>query len=122
MEKRFGLKTLEVNYKMDKEIVIGDKEWALISKLFRTKVEKPTNMTTFKSVYLHMIKNISNKDIIITTRERSGSGKRGQFYELNIKYIQEHLELNKYSNPKAKDFDDHIKQLLNIKPVDIFEE
>ena len=118
-EKLFGLKPLEVNYKMDKDIILSDKEWALIKKLFRNSREKPTNMTGFKISYIQMIKNITDNEMINITRERSGSGKRAQNYELNINYIQEQIELNKYQNPKALQFDDHILQLFNIEPVRI---
>ena len=38
---------------------------------------------------------------------------------MNTKYIQEHLELDKYSNPKALNFDKHLIELFNIVPVKV---
>ena len=116
-EKSFSLKPLEVNYKPTNEIDIPDKDWALMKKVFRTKKDKPTNMTEFKPIYIQMIKHITNNEICNTMRDRSGSKGRTTSYDLNTKYIQEHIELNKYSNPKALNFDHHFYELFNIEPV-----
>ena len=74
-------------------------------------------MTEFKPVYLQMIKNISNNETINIARDRNGTKKKIRYYELNIKYFQEHIKLNKYSNPRALNFDKPFIELLNIKPV-----
>ena len=57
---------------MDSKIDIVDKEWALIKILFRKNKDKPENMTEFKPIYISMIKNICNSDIICDSRERDG--------------------------------------------------
>ena len=75
-------------------------------------------MTEFKSVYLQMIKNICNLNVINSTRENVGKKKISLFH-LNTKYFQEHIELNKYSNPKALNFDKPFIELFNIEPVKI---
>ena len=69
-ERSFFLKPIQVNYKIEKEIDIPDKDWALIKKLFRTTREKPKNMSEFKIAYIQMIKNITDNDLITTTQER----------------------------------------------------
>ena len=74
-------------------------------------------MTDFKPVYIQMIKNICNPQMIGSVRERSGMKIKTRIYDLNMNYIREHIELNKYSNPKALNFDKHFIELLNLKPV-----
>ena len=99
-----------------REFIPGN-DWSLIKKLFRNSKEKPKNMTEFKPVYIQMIKNICNPQMIGSVRERSGMKIKTRIYDLNMNYIREHIELNKYSNPKVLNFDKHFIELLNIKPV-----
>jgi hypothetical protein len=118
LEKSLFLKPLQVNYSLDSKIDIVDKEWTLIKKLFRKNKDKPENMTEFKPLYISMIKNICNSDIICDSRERDGK-KQIRVYNLNHQYILEQIELNKYSNPKTLNFDHHFIELFKIEPVNI---
>ena len=38
-------------------------------------------------------------------------------HQLNHHYILEQIELNKYSNPKTLNFDNHFIELFKIEPV-----
>ena len=38
-------------------------------------------------------------------------------HQLNHQYILEQIELNKYSNPKSLNFNNHFLQMFNIEPV-----
>ena len=118
LEQSLFLKPLQVHYSLDNKIDIVDKEWALIKKLFRKNKDKPENMTEFKPLYISMIKNICNSDIINSDRERDGKTKI-RIYNLNQQYILEQIELNKYSNPKTLNFDNHFIELFKIEPVNI---
>ncbi len=65
-----------------------------------------------------MIKHITNNEICNSSRERNGTKeKRTNSYNLNQKYIFEQIELNKYSNPKALNFENHFYDLFNIEPI-----
>ena len=113
LEQSLFLKPLQVNYSLDSKIDIVDKEWALIKKLFRKNKDKPENMIEFKPIYISMIKNICNSDIIYDSRERNGKNKI-RIYNLNNLYILEQIELNKYSNPKILNFDNHFFGLFQL--------
>ena len=63
-----------------------------------------------------MIKNICNSEIINSERQRDGKNKI-MTHHLNHKYLYEHIELNKYSNPKTLNFDNHFIELFKIEPV-----
>ena len=41
---------------------------------------------------------------------------RFRIYSLNTDYIQEHLKLNQYINPMAKDFHNEFIEVFKIKP------
>ena len=118
IEQSLFLKPLQVNYSLDHKIDIVDKEWALIKKLFKTTKNKPENMTEFKPLYISMIKNITNSELINSVRERDGKNKI-MIHQLNHHYILEQIELNKYSNPKILNFDNHFIELFKIEPVNI---
>ena len=73
-------------------------------------------MTEFKPLYISIIKNICNSDVINSERERDGK-KQIMKHQLNHNYILEQIELNKYSNPKSLNFDNHFIELFKIEPV-----
>ena len=75
-------------------------------------------MNEFKPLYISMIKNICNSDVINSERERDGK-KQIMKHQLNHNYILEQIELNKYSNPKTLNFNNHFIQMFNIEPVNI---
>ena len=52
------------------------------------------------------------------SRERNGKNKI-RIYNLNHQYILEQIELNKYSNPKSLNFNNHFIELFKIEPVNI---
>ena len=131
LEQSLFVKPLQVNYSLDSsesqtqlgnciagKIDIVDKEWALIKKLFKTTKNKPENMTEFKPLYISMIKNITNSELINSVRERDGKNKI-MIHQLNHYYILEQIELNKYSNPKILNFDNHFIERFKIEPVNI---
>ncbi len=45
--------------------------------------------------------------------------KKVRIYNINQQYINEQIELNKYSNPKTLNFDNHYIELFKIEPVNI---
>ena len=73
-------------------------------------------MNEFKPLYISLIKNITNSDIICDSRERDGK-KQVRIYNINQQYINEQIELNKYSNPKTLNFDNHYIEVFKIEPV-----
>ena len=60
-----------------------------------------------------MIKNITNNELINDARERNGK-KQIRTYHLNQQYINEQIELNKYSNPNTLNFDNHFIDMFKI--------
>ena len=72
-----------------------------------------------------MMKNICDSEMISTDRENCGKSKSGKsksgkskirLYSLNTDYIKEHLKLNQYINPMAKDFHNEFIEVFKIEP------
>ena len=62
-----------------------------------------------------MIKNICDSEMIDSKQTRDGKV-RVRTYSLNTDYIKEHLKLNQYINPMAKDFHNEFIEVFNIEP------
>ena len=88
-------------------------------KLFRTTKDKPLNMIEFKPIYIAMIKHICNVNMIQNKQQRDNNKKQIRIYNLNTEYINEQIELDKFSNPKTVNFDEHLIEQFNIIPNDI---
>ena len=114
-EKTFNIKPLEVDYKTSEPIEIKDELWAFVKKLFRSTKDKPKDMQEFKPIYISMIKNICDSEMIDSKRVRDGKN-RLQIYSLNTDYIKEHLKLNQFINPMANDFHNEFIEVFKIEP------
>ena len=114
-EKSFKLKPLQIDYKTSEPIEIKDELWAFVKKLFRITKDKPINMTEFKPLYISMIKNICDTEIIDSKQVRDGKV-RIRTYNLNTDYIKESLQLNQYLNPNANDFHLEFVERFQIVP------
>ena len=114
-EKSFNIKPLEVDYKTSEPIEIKDELWAFVKKLFRSTKDKPKDMQEFKPIYISMIKNICDSDMIDSKQVRDGKT-RIRTYNLNIDYIKDHLKLNQYINPMANDFHNNFIEVFKIEP------
>jgi hypothetical protein len=60
-----------------------------------------------------MIKNITSSEII-TSEKKKCDGKRFTVYNLNNNIIKYHIDLNLYSNPYLKNYNDDIIEKLDI--------
>ena len=72
-------------------------------------------MQEFKPIYISMIKNICDSDMIDSKQIRDGK-KFTRLYSSNTDYIKEHLKLNLYINPMTKDFHNEFIEVFKIEP------
>ena len=116
-EKQFNLKPLDINYDKNDVIDINNNMWLLTKKLFRTTIEKPQNMTDFKKLYIHMIKNITGSDFIKskkTSKDINGKKQTYYKYDINDDYIKQQLKLNSFINPNCSNFHQDFKDKYDI--------
>ena len=94
--------------------IIPDARYKLIKKVFRIAREKPKDKKELFSLYISIIKHITTKELIITTRGTTRDNKNNYYYKLNDRFLKYHLELNAFSNKYFKNIDDSILQRLEI--------
>jgi hypothetical protein len=115
LEESMNIKHLAVD--TDIEIInyndIDESKYKLIKKIFRIERKKPTNSTELLQLYVSMIKNITSSEII-TSEKKKCDGKRFTVYNLNNNIIKYHIDLNLYSNPYLKNYNDDIIEKLDI--------
>ena len=105
-ENTFNIQPLDVGFEDKNNVEMDDVMHSLIRTVFRTTKTKPSNSDELRKLYISIIKNITNNNIITTTRINTRKeGKRGQYtYSLNKELIIRYLELNKFTNPQSKQF------------------
>ena len=112
----FNIKPLDVEFEDIKDYEMDDVFYKLIKTVFRTTKAKPTNKDELRKLYISIIKNITNNEIVITKRINTRKeGKRGQYtYFLNNELINRYIELNKFTNLHSKHFmNGFVKEVVN---------
>ena len=103
----------DLNFSNSEAVQMSDDSWDHIKKLFRFSKPKPENTRDLKVIFIQMIKNITEKEIITAKRSTVNKSKI-KTYEFNMEYITPHLELNSYSNASRVNYDSKFNNLLGI--------
>ena len=123
LNKIILLRTIETNNKISPydinfttskpEINITDKEFKLISKIFRITKSKPDNLNELKKFYFGMLKNIfGNLDIVKSTHSTDKDNKSVNIYYFNDNVIKLLFKLIFKMN--IKHLDNKLIELFNI--------
>ena len=64
-----------------------------------------------------MIKLLTSKDIVISSRSRTASDRDSYQYEIDVKYIKYHIGLHSYLNPKNSNYHEAIMHMYEVKQV-----
>ncbi len=114
LEKKYKFQPLQVDYKLFGDIHMDDNEYNYIKNIFRITREKPTNYGELRGVYIRMVRNISNNDLIKSERIMKKESRKQTLCSIDDDYIQYHLDLNKYTNAECKHFNDLFVTKYNI--------
>jgi len=117
LEKKYKIQPLQVDYKLVGDIQMGDNEYNYIKNVFRITREKPTNYSQLRGVYISMVRNISNNDLVKSERSMKKETRKQTLYSIDDDYIQYHLDLNKYTNTACTHFHDEFVTKYNIPVV-----
>ena len=96
---------------------MDDNEYNYIKNVFRITREKPTNYSQLRGVYISMVRNISNNDLITCTQSMKKEKRKQMIYSIDDDYIQYHLDLNKYTNTECKHYHELFTTKYNIQVV-----
>ena len=114
LEKKYNIHPLQVDYKLFGDIHMDDNEYNYIRNIFRITREKPTNYSQLRGVYISMVRNISNNDLLKSERSMKKENRKQTLYNIDDDYIQYHLDLNKYTNTACTNFHDSFVTKYNI--------
>jgi hypothetical protein len=123
LEQFYNIKTLDVKGLGTTEFKALDASLFLnIKKAFETKKEAPTNSKELQQLYITMLKQVVNKDIVTSKQVHTRTEDRGaMMYKMNDHFIKYHIELNSFSNKNYKNYDKDVLTRYDIKVIDVVE-
>ena len=114
IEEENKIDFLDVEFKEEGVVVLSDKDYNFIKKVFRSERKKPKNRNELKKLYVSMIKHL-NGELVIGDRNKTKKDRDYRNHYLNKEKIKYYLELDKYNNPKKKYFHIKVKNKFLIK-------
>ena len=107
-EKYYGLKPLEVEGfdKMVNFKALDSQFFNIIRRAFESKKEEPKDRIGTQRLYISMLKHLTNKEIVTSTRNKTRDGDRDSYtYSTNDNFLKYHIQLNSHSNAYYKNYD-----------------
>ena len=105
LEEFYNIGPLEVNFARDKYKTLEEGIFKNIKYVFDTKKKSPANDKELRELYVFMIKQLSNKEIITSVRSKKRNEDRDTvLYKLNDKFINYHIELSKHNTKNYKNY------------------
>ena len=101
---------MDVEFKEEGVVVLSDKDYNFIKKVFRSERKKPKNRNELKKLYVSMIKHLNGELVIGEKNKIREKNRDKKKYYLNKEKIKYYLELDKYNNPKKKYFNKNINK------------
>lgn len=110
-EEDYKIKPLEVDYINEGDVEMNDKQYNYIKNIFRISQKKPETYEQLKRIYISMLRNITNNNLIQSKQGTKKEERNVRYYNINEDVIKYHLKLNEYSNPDKKHFNDFFKKI-----------
>jgi hypothetical protein len=121
LENKMNIKRFEVDAKINNITFydIPDNEFKLLSKIFSiTKRTKPKNIDDLFKLYIYMVRHLLTSKSLTVSRGTTRATQTKVFYKINIEFIKYHIDLNLFSNPYLKYYDDNLLTKYEIqKPI-----
>jgi hypothetical protein len=121
LENKMNIKRFEVDAKINNITFydIPDNEFKLLSKIFSiTKRTKPKNIDDLFKLYIYMVRHLLTSKSLTVSRGTTRATQTKVFYKINIDFIKYHIDLNLFSNPYLKYYDDNLLTKYEIqKPI-----
>lgn len=118
-EETYNIKPLEVDFINEGDIEMNDEQYNYIKNIFRISQKKPETYEQLKRIYISMLRNITNNNLIQSKRGTKKEERNVRYYNINDDVIKYHLKLNEYSNPDKKYFNDFFKNKYDIEEAKI---
>lgn len=114
IEQEYNIRPFEVEYTQEGDITMDDNKYKYIKNIFRITQKKPENYNELKKIYISMLRNVTNNNLITSSQRTKKEDRNERYYKFNDDVILYHLELNKYNNPDKKHFQEYFKNKYDI--------
>lgn len=114
IEQEYNIRPFEVEYTQEGDITMDDNKYKYIKNIFRITQKKPENYNELKKIYISMLRNVTNNNLITSSQGTKKEDRNERYYKFNDDVILYHLELNKYNNPDKKHFQEYFKNKYDI--------
>ena len=115
LEEYYNIGRLEVDFNKGADM-FGEHapRWAdtfnNIKYVFETKKKPPTNQKELKELYVFMLKQLGNKEMITSTRSKKKEDRDTTHYKINDRFINYHIELSKHYTNNYKHY---LEEVIN---------
>ena len=118
METYYNIGCLEVDFNINEFKPMEADTFNNIKYIYETKKKPPTNQKEFKELYVLMIKQLTNKEIITSKRSKKKEDRDTVHYKLNDDFIKYHIELSKHYTNNYKYYLEEIIKQYNLPVIE----
>ena len=118
LEKYYNIGCLEVDFNINEFKPMEADTFNNIKYIYETKKKLPTNQKELKELYVFMIKQLTNKEIITSKRSKKKEDRDTVHYKLNDDFIKYHIELSKHYTNNYKYYLEEIIKQYNLPVIE----
>ena len=118
LEKYYNIGCLEVDFNINEFKPMEADTFNNIKYIYETKKKPPTNQNKQKELYVFMIKQLTNKEIITSKRSKKKEDRDTVHYKLNDDFIKYHIELSKHYTNNYKYYLEEIIKQYNLPVIE----
>ena len=118
LEKYYNIGCLEVDFNINEFKPMEADTFNNIKYIYETKKKLPTNQKELKELYVFMIKQLTNKEIITSKRSKKKEDRDTVHYKLNDDFIKYHIELSKHYTNNYKYYLEEIFKQYNLPVIE----
>ena len=118
LERYYNIGCLEVDFNNNEFKLMEADTFNNIKYIYETKKKLPTNQKELKELYVFMIKQLTNKEIITSKRSKKKEDRDTVHYKLNDDFIKYHIELSKHYTNNYKYYLEEIIKQYNLPVIE----
>ena len=118
LERYYNIGCLEVYFNINEFKPMEAYTFNNIKYIYETKKKLPTNQKELKELYVFMIKQLTNKEIITSKRSKKKEDRDTVHYKLNDDFIKYHIELSKHYTNNYKYYLEEIIKQYNLPVIE----
>jgi hypothetical protein len=118
LEDHYNIGRLELDFKNNEFKPMDDATFKSIKYVYDTKKEPPKNQKELKQLYVFMLKQLGNKEMIISTRSKKKEDRDTTHYKINDRFINYHIELSKHYTNNYKHYQEEVVKKYGLPVIE----